>query len=118
MKVGVVLTALVLLLILTITASVYAYGCSALCQRTSFFWWSQNKAVATISATGLQNGSYNVYAYVDSPNSKANSFADGTYVGAQASDTGPYNNPGTASSYVGGYDSNGNYQFCPANHTN
>lgn len=103
MKLRVVLTLLVLLT-LVMTIHVYAYSASATCSRGSHTY-----ASASISSSGLKNGTYNVYAKVNYGSSNAGTFKSNT-VSSSVSDMGSTSQSGTANAYVGGYNSSGNYQ--------
>lgn len=93
---------LVVLLSIIVTASVYAYNASAWC--VGYSWTGYKWAGASISSSGLRNGTYNTFAEVNSPKSDSGSFASNT-VYAYASDVGPFYFTATANAYVGGYDS-------------
>ena len=103
---SILVIALTLLLMLTVTVSLYAYGATTACLR-----WSQwNTANAIIGSPLLHNGTYYVYCMVDQPKTKAGAFGNNIVL-RSVGDWGPYYTQGTASAYVGGYDSWNNYQY-------
>ena len=102
---SILVIALTLLLMLTVTVSLYAYGAITVCLRSRY----GNHASATIGSPLLHNGTYFVHCMVNQPKTKAGAFGNNIVV-STVGDLGPYYTQGTASAYVGGYDSWNNYQ--------
>ena len=103
MKSKVVFSMLVLLLLLGISY-VYAYHTSASTYRST---WTE--AQAATNNSGLSNGTYNAYAFVSVGSVNAGSFGNSS-ISASVSDKGSTSNSATANAFVGGYDSNDQYQ--------
>ena len=98
---------IVVLLIFIVAVNVYAYNASAWC--VGYSWTGLKWAAAATSSSGLRNGTYNVFAQVDTPKSDSGAFVGNT-VYAYVSDLGSYSFTATANAYVGGYDSASHYQ--------
>lgn len=106
-----VLSVLLLLLIavLVFTQIIYAYGATTVTLRINNWFYQKNTAHAAIGNVGLDNGSFSVWAEVDTPDSESGSFGNQT-VWASVHDDGPLSESGSAYCYVNGYDEDGNFQ--------
>ncbi len=89
---------------------VYGYGASTVTQRIDLWIIKKNTAFATMGNFGLNNGSYSVYAEVDSADSKQGSFGNEN-ITSLAYDIGAFTESGVANAYVNGYDEQGNFQM-------
>ena len=103
MKIKVVFSMLVLLLLLGISY-VCAYHTSTSTYRST---WTE--AQASTNNSGLSNGTYNAYALVFVGSVNAGSFRNNS-VSVSVSDKGSTSQSATANAFVGGYDSNDQYQ--------
>lgn len=98
------------LLALIMAGRVHAYGALTVCLRVwisnSVSW---NSASATIGNPGLRNGTWNIFAEVNSPDSDSGAFGSNIIL-KSVFDGGDYWDSGVANAYIGGYDRDGNYQ--------
>ena len=109
MKRKIVLSLVLLLSLIIVTVTAYAYGATTVCQRYDVYGIRFNWAYAVIGTPLISNGTYNVYAEVDQPAANSGSFGNNVVI-ADEGDLGPYSNSGTANAFVGGYDGDGIYQ--------
>lgn len=102
-------SALLGLLIFVVISYVSGYSTSADASRSEH----TTTADASTNNSGLSNGTYNVYAFVNYGSTRAGSFGN-QHVALTASDHGSTSQSATANAAVGGYDSNDNYQSSSA----
>ena len=98
------------LLILVGISYVCAYSTSADTSRNQYI----TTADASTNNSVLSNGTYNVHAYVSYGSTRAGSFGN-QHVAMNASDHGSTSQSASASAFVGGYDSSGQYQSSSSN---
>ena len=92
---------MIALLTLTVAVNVvYAYGTCAFCEKVPF---TSNYAFSSVGTIGLQDGNYYITAEVDQFKSKT-AFFLGTTLFTYVGDRGDYEDSGSASGFVGGYD--------------
>ena len=100
-KAGVLLIVIALLTLTVAVNVVYAYGTCAFCQKIPF---TSNYAFSSVGTIGLRDGSYEIDAEVDQYKSKSATFILGTTLFTYVGDRGEYEDSGSASGFVGGYD--------------
>ncbi len=113
-----VLSSLLLLLVIALVCVQMAHAYGATTATLRLGWpWNKNTAHAAIGNPGLDNGSYSVWAEVDTPDSESGSFGNQT-VWASVHDDGPLSESGAAYCYVNGYDQWDNFQHDDDSDTN